>query len=235
VAARRLRSLAAAIPEPPDRRARDRCVRDARALANEMAAVRDADVLREQLLAALERTDPAARDARRALLGMLEKERAAARGSLHRHTQSLAWSERLERLSQSVHELREQAARASDAQGLARAVLLESARALAQARRRVDGRAASLHHLRVQAKAYRYVNELLAPELKLDGDGLAAPARAAQQALGRYLDARNARKWIAGHRKLLAKSPGPALEELMTREEKRALKKARRVLRKLDT
>jgi len=233
VAARRLRSLAAALPGLRDPRARDRCIRDLRALSHELAAVREVDVLREGLLAALPQLSAVTPSARRHLAVLLEQERAAARRLLHRHTQSLVWSERLERLDQSVHDLKGQLARTSDSRGLARVMLLESAQALALARRQVDGRASSLHRVRVQAKAYRYVIEILARQLELDSERLAAPARATQQAIGRYLDARNARKWTVRHGDVLAEPLRSGLRKLLAGEEKRALKEARRALRKL--
>jgi CHAD domain-containing protein len=233
VAARRLRSFVAAIPGRSESRAQRRCIRDARALADELAAVRDGDVLGEWLLESLPQAGPVTPGSRRQLLVLLEKERASARRLLRHHTRSLVWPERLARLDQSVQELKVQIGHSSATRELARAMLLESAQALAQASRQMDGRASSLHRVRVQAKAYRYVIELLAGDLMLDSERLAAPARAAQQAVGRYLDARNARKWVARHRAVLAEPVCSGLGKVLARKEKRALKEARRALRKL--
>lgn len=233
VAARRLRSLAAAIPGLRDSRAQIRCIRDLRALAHELAPVREADVLREGLLEALKEFASETPSARRHVAVLLEQERAATRRALRPHTQSLVWSERLERLDQSVRELQRQLERTHDDQGLARSMLLESAQALAIARREEDGSASQLHRLRVQAKAYRYVVEVLAKSLALDSERLAKPARTVQQAVGRYLDARFARKWVARHRELLAEPLRSDLDRHLRRKEQRAFEESRRALRKI--
>jgi CHAD domain-containing protein len=145
----------------------------------------------------------------------------------------VVWLERVERLDEAVLELQHQLERTNDDQGLARSMLLESAQALATARREVDDSASQLHRLRVQAKAYRYVVEVLAKSLALDSERLARPARTAQQAIGQYLDVRHARKWVAGHRELLSEPLGPDLERNLKRKEKRALKSSRQALRKI--
>ena len=233
VAARRLRSLAAAIPGLRDPRAQNRCIRDLRALAHELAAVREADVLREELLESLSEFTSETPSARRHVAVLLEQERAAARRLLNRHTHSLVWSERLERLDQSVRELKRQLERTSDGKGLARSMMLQSAQALAQACRHQDGSVSALHSARVHAKAYRYVIETLAKQLGLDSERLARPARAIQQAAGRHLDARNVRKWVARHRDALAEPLGFELHALLAGKEKRALKETRRALRKV--
>lgn len=233
VAARRLRSLAAAIPGLRDSRAQNRCIRDLRALAHELAPVREADVLREGVHEALKEFTSETPSARRHVAVLLDQERAPARRQLRPHTRSLAWSERLERVDRSLRELQSQLARIHDGQGLARSMLLESAQAVAKATREEDGSASQLHRLRVQAKAFRYVVEVLAKALALDSERLAKSARAAQQTIGRYLDARHARKWVARHRELLAEPLGSDLERHLGRQEKRAFKDLRRALRKI--
>ncbi len=233
VAARRLRSLTTVLTGLRERAEGERYLRDLRALAHELAAVREADVMREELL-------DAARDLSRSMLGayhqlalLLEQQRSAARRQLHRHTQSIVWSERLERLDRSSRELTAQLGRVRDGRILARSMMLESAQALARSHRQLNGRPRSLHRLRIQAKASRYVTEVLAKQLGLDADRLAAPARATQQVVGRYLDGRDARKWVARHRELLAEPLRAQLRARLARDEKRALKASRRGLASL--
>lgn len=233
VAARRLRSLAAAIPGLRNARAQERCIRDLRAFAHELAPVREADVLRETLLEALKEFTSETPTARRHVVELLDQERAAMRRQLRPHARSLVWAERVERLDQAVRELQQQLQRTNDDQGLARSMLLESAQALATAGREVDDSASQLHRLRVHAKAYRYVVEVLAKSLALDSERLTKPARTAQQAIGRYLDLRHARKWVAQHRRVLAEPLRSDLEKRLKRMEKRAFKQSRRALRKL--
>ncbi len=233
VAARRLRSLAAVLVGLRERPAAQRYIRDLRALAHELAPVRDADVLRDELLDAASGLKTPMPIAHRHLAVLLEQQRSAARRQLHRHARSVVWSERLERLDQSSRDLQSQLMRARDGRLLGRSMLLESAQALARARRHVDGRARTLHRLRIQAKSCRYVTEVLAKQLGLEADRLAAPARATQQAVGRYLDGRDACKWVARHRESLAGPLHSELRKLLARDEKRALKASRRELRKL--
>lgn len=235
VAARRLRSLATVLVGLRDRPAAKRYVRDLRALAHELAPVREADVLRKELLDTARKVKTHAPSAQRHLAVILEQQRAAARKSLRRHTHSLVWSERLERLDRSAQELARELARAADGRLLARSMLLESAQALARARRHVDGSARALHRLRIQAKASRYVTEVLAKQLGLEVERLAAPARVTQQVVGRYLDARAARKWVARQRESLAEPLSSNLRKRLGRDEKRALKASRRELRVMGT
>jgi CHAD domain-containing protein len=233
VAARRLRSLTSVLTGLRERPAAQRYMRDLRALAHELATVRDADVMREELLDAADDLRSSMPSAHRQLEFMLEQERSVARRDLHRHTRSLTWAERMERLDQAAHDLRDQLGHAGDGRVLARSMLLESAQALAHSRRQVNGRARTLHRLRIQAKASRYVTEVLGKQLGLDAERLAKPARATQQAVGRYLDGRDARKWLSRHRVALDAPLHAELRERLTRDEKQALKSSRRELRKL--
>jgi CHAD domain-containing protein len=233
VAARRLRSLTAVLTGLRGRQPAQRYLRDLRALAHELAAVREADVLRKELLDAADDLQREMPSAYRHLALLLEQERSTARRQLHRHMRSLTWAERVERLDQASQDLRTELARARDGRMLARSMLLESAQALANSRRQVNGRARTLHRLRIQAKASRYVTEVLGKQLRLNVDRLAEPARATQQAVGRYLDGRDARKWVARHRDELDVPFHAELRKRLARDEKHALKNSRRELRKL--
>ncbi len=233
VAARRLRSLTAVLTGLRERRAAQRYLRDLRALAHELAAVRETDVMRKELLDAAGDLKDDMPSAHRYLAHILEQERSAARKLLHRHTRSVSWAERVERLDQASRDLRRELARSGDSRVLARAMLLESAQALARSRRQVNGRARTLHRLRIQAKGSRYVTEVLGKQLGLDAERLAAPARATQQAVGRYLDGRDARKWITRHREALDNPLYAELRKRLARDEKHALKTSHRELRKL--
>jgi CHAD domain-containing protein len=233
VAARRLRSLTGAVTGLRGRPAVQRYLRDLRSLAHELAPVREADVMREQLLDAADDLKGDMPSAHRELARILEQERDAARQELRRHSHSLTWEERMTRLDQSSRELRGQLERLGDSRVLARAMLLESAQALARSRRHVNGHARKLHRLRIQAKASRYVTEVLGKQLGLDVERLAAPARATQQAVGRYLDGRDARKWVSRHRKALDAPLHAALRKRLLRDEKRALRISHREMRRL--
>ncbi|HSD75367.1 MAG TPA: CHAD domain-containing protein [Steroidobacteraceae bacterium] len=233
VAARRLRSLTSVLTGLRERPAAQRYMRDLRALAHELAVVREADVMREELLDAADGLKGTMPSAHQQLQLLLEQERSAARRDLHRHTRSLIWTERMQRLDEASRNLSDELARAGDGRVLARSMLLETAQALAHSRRQVNGRPRALHRLRIQAKASRYVTEVLGKQLGLDAERLAAPARATQQAVGRYLDGRDARKWLARHRVALDAPLHAELRERLARDEKRAFKSSRRELRKL--
>jgi hypothetical protein len=75
---------------------------------------------------------------------------------------------------------------------------------------------------------------VLGKQLGLDADRLAAPARATQQAVGRYLDGRDARKWVSRHRTALDAPLHTALRKRLLKDEKRALKISHREMRKLS-
>ena len=233
VAARRLRSLTSVLIGLRGRPAAQRYMRDLRALAHELAPVREADVMRKELLDAAEKLKGDMPSAHRELAHILEQEREAARKELRRHTRSLTWNERMARLDESSRDLRRELARSRDSRVLARAMLIESAQALANSRRQVNGRARDLHRLRIQAKASRYVTEVLGKQLGLDAERLAAPARATQQAVGRYLDGRDARKWVIRHREALDAPLHAELRKRLERGEKHALKNSHRELRRL--
>jgi CHAD domain-containing protein len=233
VAARRLRSLTHAVTGLRGRPAVQRYLRDLRALAHELGPVREADVMREELLDAADDLKGDMPSAHRELARILEQEREAARQELRRHARSLTWEERMERLDEASRELRSQLEQLGDSRVLARAMLLESVQALARSRQRVNGRARTLHRLRIQAKASRYVTEVLGRQLGLDAERLAAPARATQQAVGRYLDGRDARKWVSRHRTALDAPLHTALRKRLLKDEKRALKSSHREMRKL--
>lgn len=233
VAARRLRSLTDAVTGLRGRQAVQRYLRDLRALAHELAPVREADVVREELLDAADDLKGDMPSAHRELARILDRERDAARKELLRHARSLTWEERMARLDESARELRAELEQLGDSRVLARAMLLESVQALARSRQRVNGRARALHRLRIQAKASRYVTEVLGKQLGLDAERLAAPARATQQAVGRYLDEREARKWVSRHRTALDAPLHTALRKRLLKDEKRALKISHREMRKL--
>jgi CHAD domain-containing protein len=233
VAARKLRSLISVLTGLRGRRAAQRYMRDLRALAHELAPVREADVMRKELLDAADDLRADMPSAHRELAHLLEEERDAARKELRQHMGSLTWDERLQRLDESARDLRRELEKSGDGRVLARAMLIESAQALANSRRQVNGKARTLHRLRIQAKSSRYVTEVLGKQLGLDVERLAAPARATQQVIGRYLDGRDARKWVRRHREALDSPLHAELRRRLQRGEKHALKDSHRELRKL--
>src|SRR5262249_18863573 len=195
VAARRLRALLEAFGERGERIEVRRFKRDLRALALELASIRQADVLREGMHEALTGLNGTAVPARRRMIALLDRECVAARHEFGAHAHSRTWEERLERMQRSSSEV-QALLRNRDPQAAAREMIVNSAQAFWRARRRVNKSARRLHHLRIRAKAHRYVVDSLAPFVGLDARQFSIAARAVQHGIGQHLDACYARDWL---------------------------------------
>jgi CHAD domain-containing protein len=233
VAARRLRALLDALGDLEGRPEVRRYERDLRALALELATVRQADVLREGMQATLAIPEEVHVPAKRNLMALLSRDCVAARRQLRAHTRSLAWSERLERLERSRTELQRLLRRIRDQQIVARDMIVNSAQAFWRARRHAGRDAERLHRLRIRAKAHRYVVESLAPFMGLDARHFSTAARGVQQGIGYYLDVRIARKWLQAHAGELDKALVKRTSRRLRAEGRKALKDAKRGLRSL--
>ena len=233
VAARRLRALLDALGDLEGVEVR-RYERDLRALALELGAVRQADVLRESVRGALAKLERVDAPAQRALLAQLNRECLAARRHLRAHTRSLAWRERLSRLELSSADVQGLLRRGGDPQNAVRDMIVNSAQAFWRARRRPDRNAVRLHRLRIRAKAHRYVVESLAPFMGLDARHFSTAARGVQQGIGEYLDARIARKWLEAHAQEIDRALAQRVSRRLRAGGRKALKRARQGLRSLS-
>lgn len=231
VAARRLRALLDALGDLEARLEVRRYERDLRALALELGAVRQADVLRESVRDALAKLGHVDVPAQRGLMARLSGECLAARRQLRAHTRSLAWTERLARLERSSTEVQGLLRQAGDQQGAVRDMIVNSAHAFWRERRRPGKNAVRLHRLRIRAKAHRYVVESLAPFMGLDARHFSTAARGVQQGIGEYLDARIARKWLEAHAQEIDKALAQRVSRRLRTDGRKALKRARRGLR----
>ena len=234
VAARRLRALLKALGDRERRIEIRRYRRDLRALALELAAVRQADVMREEMLDMLARLGNTDVPARRKIRALLDRECALARRHLNGHTRSLAWRERLERLQRANSELQVLLGQMRDRQSVARSMIVNSAQAFWRARRRGNGNARGLHKVRIHAKSHRYVVDALAPLMGIDAREFSVTARAIQHGIGRHLDARIARKWLSAHTEPVSRSLAKDAAERLRKDGRKGLKEARRGLRSLS-
>jgi CHAD domain-containing protein len=234
VAARRLRALLDALGDLEERPEVRRYEHDLRAVALELAAVRQADVLREVMEATLANPEETDVSAKYSLMALLSRNCVVARRQLRAHTRSLAWSERLERLERSRTEVQRLLGRIRDQQIAARDMIVNSAHAFWRARRHAGRDAERLHRLRIRAKAHRYVVESLAPFMGLDARHFSTAARGVQQGIGYYLDARIARKWLQTHAGKLDKPLVKRTSRRLRSEGRKALKDAKLGLRSLS-
>ncbi|HZF26955.1 MAG TPA: CHAD domain-containing protein [Steroidobacteraceae bacterium] len=234
VAARRLRALLEAFGERGKRVEVRRFKRDLRALALELAAIRQADVLREGMHEALNGLKGSHVPARRRMIALLDRECVAARRQFGTHAHSLAWGERLARLERSNSEV-QALLRTRDPQTAARDMIVNSAQAFWRARRRADQSARRLHNLRIRAKAHRYVVDALAPFVGLDARQFSIAARAVQHGIGQHLDARYAREWLSSRSENVDRKLSKVASKHLRNEGRKALKQAQRRLRSLSS
>jgi len=234
VAARRLRALLKALGDRERRIEIRRYRRDLRALALELGAVREADVLREEMLETLARLSNGNVAARRKISALLDQECALARRHLLEHIHSLAWKERDERLQRSFATVHSLLGQIRDQQGIARSMIVNSAQAFWRARRRGNGSARDLHKIRIHAKSHRYVVDALAPIVGIEAGEFGATARAIQQGIGRHLDARLARKWLSTHTEPVSKSLAKDALARLRKDGRKGLKEAKHGLRSLS-
>lgn len=234
VAARRLRALLSALGERRNRIEVRRYRRDLRSLALELAAVRQADVMRDEMLATLAKLDDSEVPARRKVRALLERECVVARRRLHAHARSLAWQERLQRLQRSSTELQKLLGHTRDDHSLARSMIVNSAQAFWRARQRGNGNWRKLHRVRIHAKSHRYVVDALAPLVDLDARQFSAAARSIQHGIGRHLDARAARKWLSSHEEPVSAALAKDAAARLRSEGRKSLKEAKQRLRSLS-
>jgi CHAD domain-containing protein len=234
VAARRLRALLGALGDRERSIEIRRYRRDLRALALELAAVRQADVLREEMLDTLAKLSNRNVPARRKIGVLLDQECAVARRQLQEHTHSVAWKERLERLQRSHAAVHARLGQMRDQHSVARSVIVNSAQAFWRARRRGNGSARNLHKIRIHAKSHRYVVDALAPLVGIDARQFGVTARAIQHGIGQHLDARIARKWLSAHTEPVSKSLAKDASARLRKGARKGLKEARRGLRSLS-
>lgn len=228
VATRRLRSLLRTFEPRIDPAGVTPITEPLRALADALGKVRDADVLRARLVAALERLDDDDRKAGDALLAHLAAERDDARAALLTVLRDPAYTALLDRLTAAARDLP-----ISGGDEPARRVVRPLARApwrrLLRAARRLDDDASDeeLHGLRVKVKRARYAAE--AGE-RIDR-GLARVGRraaAVQEVLGDYHDAVTASRWLHTAAGALAGHPAFVAGILAERERHEAALDRRR-------
>jgi CHAD domain-containing protein len=234
VAARRLRALLEAFGERGEGVEVRRFKRDLRALALELAAIRQADVLQEGMQEALAGLNGSHVPARRRMVALLQRECVAARRAFGEHAHSLAWGERLERMQRSSSEV-QALLRKRDPQATARDMIVNSAQEFWRARRRLNKTTRRLHHLRIRAKAHRYVVDALAPFVGLDARQFSIAARAVQQGIGQHLDARYAQEWLDSRREQVDADLSKAACKHLREEGRKALKQAKKRLRSLSS
>jgi CHAD domain-containing protein len=234
VAARRLRALLEAFGQRGERVEVRRFKRDLRALALELAAVRQADVLREGMQEALAGLNGSHVSARRRMVALLERECGATRRGFAEHAHSLAWGERLERMQRSSSEV-QALLRNRDSQTTARDMIVNSAQEFWRARRRVNKTTRRLHHLRIRAKAHRYVVDALAPFVGLDARQFSIAARAVQHGIGQHLDASYAQDWLSSRRKQVDADLSKVACKHLREAGRRALKQAKKRLHSLSS
>ena len=234
VAARRLRALLRSLGEGENHIEVRRYRRDLRSLALELATVRQADVMREEMLGTLAKLDDSEIPARRKVRALLDRECVLARRRFSAHARSLAWQERLQRLQRSSTELQARLGQMRDGQSLARNMIVNSAQAFWRARRRGNGNWRDLHRVRIHAKSHRYVVDALAPLVDLDARQFSVTARAIQHGIGRHLDARVARKWLSSHKDPVSASLAKHAAQRLRTEGRKSLKEAKLGLRSLS-
>lgn len=234
VAARRLRALLRSLGEGENHIEVRRYRRDLRSLALELATVRQADVMREEMLGTLAKLDDSEIPARRKVRALLDRECVLARRRFSAHARSLAWQERLQRLQRSSTELQARLGQMRDGQSMARNMIVNSAQAFWRARRRGNGNWRDLHRVRIHAKSHRYVVDALAPLVDLDARQFSVTARAIQHGIGRHLDARVARKWLSSHKDPVSASLAKHAAQRMRTEGRKSLKEAKLGLRSLS-
>src|SRR5262245_46604445 len=234
VAARRLRALLGALEDRERSLEIRRYRRDLRSLAQELAAVREADVLREELIETLAKLSNGNVPARRKIGALLAKECASARRQLREHAHSVAWKERLERLQRSHATVHARLVQMPDPHSVARNMIVNSAQAFWRARRRGNGSAKRLHKVRIHAKSHRYVVDALAPLVGIDARQFSDTARAIQHGIGRHLDARIARKWLSTQTDPVSASLAKDASERLRKGGRKGLKEAKRGLRSLS-
>jgi len=204
VAARRLRSLLKTYRPLLDERGSRRLRRRLRQVARSLSPVREADVRREMLLA-LAKLEPAvpAADLGR-LRKALRESHAEARRSLLREVASKDWASSVAELGDE-RTLSALAVR-GDA-GLARVLELVDRpwRDVEKFLARPPKGAAPLHRLRLALKRGRYALESVSSFQPERAGQVLIRLRSAQDRLGEYCDAAQAREWVAANEERLGR------------------------------
>jgi CHAD domain-containing protein len=202
VAARRLRSLLKTYRPLLDERGSRRLRCQLRQVARTLSSVREADVRREMLLA-LARLEPAlpAADLGR-LRTALRESRAGARRSLLREVASTDWASSVAELGDE-RTLSALAVRGDT--GLARVLELVDRpwRGVEKLLARPPKGAARLHRLRLALKRCRYALESVSGVKPERAEQVLVRLRSAQDRLGEYCDAAQAREWLIANEERL--------------------------------
>ena len=137
--------------------------RDLRSLALELATVRQADVMREEMLDTLAKLSNGKVPARRKIGVLLDQECALARRQLQEHTHSRGVEGAPGKTATLAAAVHARLGQMRDQHSVARNMIVNSAQAFWRARRRGNGSARNLHKVRIHAKSHRYVVDALAP------------------------------------------------------------------------
>jgi CHAD domain-containing protein len=233
VAARRLRSLLATCRPLLDECRSRRLRRRLRDFARALNEVREADVMRDMLLALAEQQPAiAAADAGR-LRSMLRRSCAESRRSLRREMASKDWASSVEALGD---ERALAALRLRHDAGF-REVLELVDRPWRTAEKRLvppPRGAAELHRLRLLLKRCRYALESVSSLQPVQAEQALARLRSAQDRLGEHRDAVQARKWLRANEERLGRPLARRMDRMLRRREKtlgsEAVERAARVL-----
>jgi CHAD domain-containing protein len=233
VAARRLRSMLKTFrPLLEPRRARLYRV-DLRSFARSLAAVREADVRRELLVALAGRDDALPVAERRRLEALLEDAGIAARDTMDRHRAEPGWlalRKALERHAAGKALLAVRGATLGDVLGLVERAWRRPLRMLAAHPRSTT----ELHELRLAFKHCRYALEPVAYVAPEAADRLARRLRATQDCIGEHRDTLLAEHWVRSNERLLGRELSDRLAaDLVGRERllrRRAARRCERVL-----
>jgi CHAD domain-containing protein len=201
VATRRLRSDLRTFAPLLDRSWADALRDELRWLAGDLGAVRDAEVLRERLMATASRLPEADREAGRRVAARLDEAVSAARQRLLTTMREPRYVALLDRLVEAGRS----PALGPDTERRARDVLPRLVRRpwkrLRRDARRLDESSPDeqLHALRIRAKRCRYAAEAVAPVVAGRAAGFAKAVAALQDVLGEQHDAVVAAEWLHEH------------------------------------
>ena len=233
VAARRLRSLLKTYRPLLDAR-RARLYRiDLRSFARALAAVREADVRRDMLVA-LARREPSVTPIEFQRLSVhLEDKCLAARQALRRHLHEPGWTALCKALERHAASERLVVRRDADLERVLDLVD-ESWRKAIRLLEDEPEEAAELHELRLALKHCRYALESVADVAPTTAARLMRRLRAAQDGIGEHRDAVLAQHWVLSNERSLGRVLTRRLLKLLDRREatlrKRAAARSRKVL-----
>ncbi|MGZ4130311.1 MAG: CHAD domain-containing protein [Actinomycetota bacterium] len=166
-------------------------------LADDLGAVRDADVMLVRLQGQVESLNDDDREAARSLIDKLTSARTEARNRLLASISEERYGELVERLVQAAREPRLRGATEVPAEGVA-PVVEEPWIKLRRAVERADGSSspAQLHKVRIRAKRARYAAEAVQPAFGNRAKSFAKAAGDLQDVLGEHHDAVVLEAWL---------------------------------------